>query len=215
MPRIIDISLTITSDMLLWPTHSPPEFRQIESIVRGDNFNLTHCSLVVHTGTHVDAPYHCYSNGKGVEEVPLSALVGKAFVADFTRVSEFISVKDLQEIKEIDAIEILLCKTKNSQFRLMQKEFDKSYVYVSAEAAKYLKKTSVRTLGVDYLSVERYGAIECPTHRILLNNGIVIIEGLNLRTVEPGFYRFYCLPLKFKGLDGAPARAVLIEETID
>jgi arylformamidase len=163
----------------------------------------------------VDAPYHCYSNGKGIDEVPLFALVGEAYVADFTRVSRFISKKDLQEIKGIGAIEILLCKTKNSEFRLIQKEFDRSYIYVSAEAAKYLKKTNIRTLGVDYLSVEGYNSIEPSTHKILLDSGIVIVEGLNLRNVKPGFYRFCCLPLKFKGLDGAPARAILIDETID
>ena len=68
----------------------------------------------------------------------------------------------------------------------------------------------VRAVGMDYLSIERFGSEGFPVHHRLLGAGVFVIEGLDLRAVEPGRYTLVCLPLKFPELDGAPARAVLL-----
>lgn len=48
-----------------------------------------------------------------------------------------------------------------------------------------------------------------PTHHVLLRNGVLILEGLNLKEALPGDYELMALPIKVKGADGAPVRAVL------
>jgi arylformamidase len=57
--------------------------------------------------------------------------------------------------------------------------------------------------------VDKYPSDEFEVHQTLLQNGVIIIEGLDLREVEPGDYEMICLPLKIKDGDGAPARVVL------
>jgi arylformamidase len=87
--------------------------------------------------------------------------------------------------------------------------FQTEFVGLSADAAQFIVDKGIRLVGIDYLSIAPYkqGA---PTHRILLEAGVVILEGLNLSAVSPGRYTLYCLPLKLAGSDGAPARAILV-----
>jgi arylformamidase len=102
----------------------------------------------------------------------------------------------------------LLFKTRNS-YLWGQGEFVADYVHITAEAARYLIKEGIKLVGIDYLSVDKFDAAELATHHELLSAGTIIIEGLNLREVEPGDYELFCLPLKIEGGDGAPARVVL------
>ena len=67
----------------------------------------------------------------------------------------------------------------------------------------------VRLVGIDYLSIEEFHSNDYPVHHLLLEAGVVIVEGLDLRRVTPGDYDLWCLPLKVVGADGAPCRAVL------
>ena len=89
------------------------------------------------------------------------------------------------------------------------KEFQANFVGISADGAQYLVNRSVKLVGVDYLSVAPYKN-SVPTHKILLEAGVVIVEGLNLSEVSQGRYTLYCLPIKIGGADGAPARAILV-----
>ena len=88
-------------------------------------------------------------------------------------------------------------------------EFHQDYVGLTAEGAHYLTQHGVKVVGIDYLSIEEFRKPGAPAHRNLLGSGTIIIEGLNLRDVEPGPYELYCLPLRVVGADGAPARVVL------
>jgi arylformamidase len=102
----------------------------------------------------------------------------------------------------------LLIKTHNSRL-WGSAEFHTDYVGLTESAARHLVERGVKVLGVDYLSVEEYKKPGAPAHRVLLGGGTIVIEGLNLRDVEPGTYEMYCLPLRLVGIDGAPARVVL------
>ena len=82
--------------------------------------------------------------------------------------------------------------------------------HLSPDGAEYLVSLGVKLVGVDYLSVEQFHSGHHRTHRTLLERGIVIVEGLDLSAIAPGRYAFTCLPLRLEGLDGAPARAVLM-----
>ena len=105
--------------------------------------------------------------------------------------------------------ERILFKTRNSDHCWDTDSFVEDFVYISATAAEYLAERQVRLVGVDYLSVGGFRADGVETHQALLQAGIWIIEGLNLKGVRPGRVQLVCLPLKIAGADGAPCRAVI------
>ena len=118
-----------------------------------------------------------------------------------------IAEEDLAPIERSDDIRVLF-KTQNSRL-WGDPEFHTDYVGVTGSGARHLVEHGIKVVGVDYLSVESYQSAGKPAHHILLGAGTVVIEGLNLRDVEPGIYEMICLPLRIVGSDGAPARVVL------
>ncbi len=203
----IDISMTLKSGMVHWPGDPPVKISMVQAISRGHAANVSKLNMGSHTGTHMDAPYHFIQWGKGIDQMPLDATIGKARAIE---IHDSISIKPLELKKHrIQKGERILFKTKNSSRSWKKNSFDKNFVYISIEAAKFLSKCRLRTVGVDYLSVGGYHEDGAATHRTLLKAGIWIVEGLNLSKVKEGTYEFICLPLKLSHGDGAPARAVL------
>ncbi|HLY37162.1 MAG TPA: class II aldolase/adducin family protein [Candidatus Binatia bacterium] len=205
--RVIDISVPNAPGMHVYPGDPVPETAPVRRIARGDVCNLTLLTMGSHTGTHVDAPYHFLADGPRLGDVALDRMVGEALVADL-RGRAAIDAAALAEVA-LRPGDILLCRTDNSE-RWASPEFRRDFTYVTADAADTLVARSVRALGMDYLSIERFGSEDFPVHRRLLGAGIFVIEGLDLRAVDAGRYTLVCLPLKFPDLDGAPARAVLL-----
>src|SRR6185369_17825369 len=110
---------------------------------------------------------------------------------------------------QIQPGDIVLCKTDNSA-RWVKTGFQKDFTYVTLDAAEHLVERGVKTIGMDYLSIEQFGSKDFAVHKLLLGRGILIIEGLDLGAIAAGPYLLSCLPLKLEGVDGAPARAVLM-----
>ena len=206
--KLYDISLTIAEDLPVWPGDPKIELKKISQIDNGEEANVTHLSACVHIGTHVDAPDHFLGNGETVENLSLDLLVGPALVVEVP-VEGQITARDLQSITIPEGTKRLLIKTANSQIWAEGlKEFKEDFIAIEADAAEYLVNRGVKVVGVDYLSVAQFSD-PAPTHKILLKEGTLIIEGLNLSAIVPGEYTLYCLPLKIKGSDGAPARVLL------
>ena len=200
---MFDVSVPIHPEMVVWEGDPKVSVEQAASLEAGDPANVTRLELGSHTGTHVDAPLHFLPGGDGVDRLPLDALIGPALVLDLTAVERDVEAGDLDFPV---GTERLLLKTPNSQL-WERNEFAVEHVALAPDAARLLVDRGVRLVGVDYLSV---GSPE--THRILLAAGVVPLEGLDLRRVDPGAYRLVALPLRLEGLDGAPARVVLIQE---
>ncbi len=205
--RVWDVSVPNTPDMHFYPGDPTLEQTQIRAIKRGDAANLTHLSLGAHTGTHVDAPAHFIDGAPTLEQVALDRMVGPARVLD-VRGRAAIDAGAVRG-EEIHAGDILLFRTDNSE-RWAKPGFQKDFVYLTRDAAEHLVERDVRTIGWDYLSIEQFGSQTFEVHKLLLGRGILIIEGLDLRDVAAGAYLLACLPLKLQGVDGAPARAVLM-----
>ncbi|MHA2216457.1 MAG: cyclase family protein [Candidatus Hodarchaeales archaeon] len=165
----------------------------------------------VHTGTHLDAPIHYIENSNSVSDFSPYKFFGKAQVFDFTKI-EFgtgITENDLFTV-DIKMGAIILFKTKNSELEKNQISFNEDYVYLTQEGASYLVSKKIKSVGIDYLSIGKYNE-DKKTHLTLLEQNILIYEGLNLKDVPPGEYQFYGFPLKIKESDGAPVRAILIQ----
>lgn len=205
--RVIDISVPNRAGMHVYPGDPVPRVDAVRRIAAGDPCNLSLLSMGSHTGTHVDAPYHFLADGPRLGEVPLDRMVGGALVADL-RGRAAVDAAALGGVP-LEPGDILLCLTDNSE-RWASPEFRHDFTYLTEDAAAWLVARGVRAVGMDYLSIERFGSPDFPVHHRLLGAGVFVIEGLDLRAVEPGRYTLVCLPLKFPDLDGAPARAVLL-----
>jgi arylformamidase len=207
---IHDISLPISEGMIVWSGDPGVSITQTSHIDRGDANTVSRLELGAHTGTHVDAPAHFIKNGAEVDTLDLNALVGLALVAE-AKEADVLTADVLAELAIPLGTERVLLRTRNSDLWAQAKhEFDESFVAISEDGARWLVERGIRLVGVDYLSVGPFDA-PAPTHELLLEADVIVVEGLDLSNVRPGMYQLVCLPLNIVGIDGAPARAILIE----
>ena len=210
--KIFDISLTISPDLPVWPGDPSIELEQVESMDEGAHANVSRLSAGVHIGTHVDAPHHFMNDGRTIEQLPLEVLTGSCYVTQLPDGVEAITAEALNGMSLPADTKRILFGTSNSRlWSRGETEFQEDFVAVAEDGAGWLVEYGIQLVGVDYLSVAPYGD-SIPTHRILLQAGVIVIEGLDLSAVPRGFYDLYCLPLKLLGAEGAPARAILIQK---
>ena len=209
--HIHDISLPISESLVVWPGDPPVRITQPLHLDRGDEATVSHLDMGAHTGTHVDAPAHFVLGGSGVDALDLNVLVGPALVVHALE-ADALSAEVLAALPIPPGTERVLFRTRNSELWARGKhEFREDFVAITEDGARWLIERGTRLVGVDYLSVAPFDDVT-PTHQALLRAGIVPLEGLNLSGLNPGVYQLVCLPLKVAGADGAPARAILIEQ---
>jgi arylformamidase len=209
--RIYDISVPISEATPVYPGDPGVEIKQWAAIARGDAANVSLLHFGAHTATHIDAPAHFIEGAPKVDSMSLDALVGPARVIQIRDEVDAIEAAHLPA-QAIEGATRVLFKTRNSAFwSETARGFREDFTYLSTGAARSLISSGVRLVGIDYLSVEKFKAARHETHEVLLSNGVVIVEGLDLRRVMAGDYELICLPLKIAGGtgDGAPARAIL------
>jgi len=204
--KLIDVTVPLDAKLPTYPGNLPFSLEPTRRIASGGSSNVSGLHLSAHTGTHVDAPRHLFDGGPGTEALPLEMLLGRTRVIEVTS-RRGIGPDDLSPSDLSEDVRVLI-KTHNSRL-WGSPEFHQDYIGVTEAGARYLLDRGIKVLGVDYLSVEEYKKPGAPAHHVLLGGGTIVIEGLNLRDVEPGVYEMYCLPLRIVGGDGAPARVVL------
>ena len=209
MKKIIDISLPLSNQTPVYPGNVPVSISVHQQIPESSSASSS-ITFGSHTGTHIDAPSHVFLGGQKSDEVSLQNLVGPCRVLDFSDESSPEITKKFLEYYEIQKGERILLKTKNSLRGFT--EFYDDYVYLGGEAAEYLASLDVLLVGIDALSIKQKGSKDHRPHTALLSKNIPILEGVNLNEVRPGEYKLFCLPLKLIGIDGAPARVILIEQ---
>ncbi len=207
--RIYDISLSISPDLPVWPGDPGIVLERVSKIEEGAESNVSHLQMSVHTGTHIDAPYHFIGDGSSVDDLSLKTLTGRVYVLHLPDV-DLVTANVLENSEIPPRTRRIIVKTRNSEYWQNQiKSFQTDFVAISPDGAQYLVDRGVKLVGVDYLSIAPFSN-PVSTHQILLKAGVVIVEGLNLSDVSQGRYTLYCLPLKLSATEGAPARAILI-----
>lgn len=205
--RIYDITTAIGPDMAVYK--NKPEKRPVFTVTSDFQTGSSHETRIqmdVHTGTHIDAPLHMIEGGETTDILNLESLVRDCVVIDLTHLNTAaIQAQDLAGA-DISTDDFILLKTRNS----FSDTFDFEFVYVTEDAARWLADKGVAGVGVDALGIERSQPTH-PTHKILFNHGVRIIEGLRLADVPAGRYQMVAAPLKLVGVDAAPARVFLIE----
>lgn len=209
--QIYDVSVPLSAETPTYPGDPGIEIRQWLTLAAGDVANVSLINFGLHSGTHVDAPAHFIAGGSTVESLPLESLIGEAEVVEVASEVRVIN-EDFVAANCARGAQRILFKTRNSAFWSNPQEgFRSDYTYIHPDAARRLVESGIKLVGIDYLSVEQFQSQKFETHQTLLSNGVVILEGLDLREVTSGFYELFCLPLKIAGGsgDGAPARVIL------
>ncbi len=210
--EIIDISLTIRSGMVVWPGDPQVNLERVSKIEEGAHANVSRLQMSVHTGTHLDAPFHFVAGAKTIETLPLDVLMGLVQVVQLADDVDLITAGVIRDAGIVPGTTRVLFKTRNSAYWLKPVQtFEKDFVAVSADGAQALVSMGIRLVGIDYLSIAPFDD-GVPTHQMLLSNEVVVLEGVNLNDVPAGNYSLICLPTKLGGSDGAPARALLLKE---
>ena len=205
--KIYDISMSVTEEIMTYRNNpaNKPVFE-----VQADHSNASHYETKVttnlHTGTHIDAPLHMIEGGATMENYDLQRFISHCRVLDLTHVVDRIHKEDLEGFN-ISAEEFVLFKTKNS----WDTTFNDAFVFLAEDGAKYLQEIGINGAGTDALGIERSQS-DHMTHKTLLGDNIIILEGLRLADVPEGAYQLIALPVKLVGVEAAPARAVLIAE---
>ncbi len=240
--KIIDITVSISPSTRVFPGDPVPSIENVCTLEE-DGCAVSTLSFGSHTGTHVDAPSHVLKDGKPVDNLKLESLMGRAVILDFSSKTGAFSKDMLESafrnVGSPEGVRVLLLKTKNPGVRAGSGsdpidsdsesysrqaaglenrneedngEFEGS-AYLEEDAAAWIVNNGFTTVGIDLFSVDSFASENLPAHHILLSNRVNIVECLDLSPVEAGNYFFICLPLKIAGCDGAPARAVLVQES--
>jgi arylformamidase len=197
--KVIDISRELHSSMNVWPGDPKVRFAKTASILE-DGVQVTEVSLGTHAGTHIDGPAHFIEGAAGVDQVPLDAVIGPCLVIDLTAAQGRICREVLDSCLPVDHPPRLLLKTSRSD--------RKDEACLDQSAAHLLIERRTKLIGTEGMSIESAEG-DGSVHRALLSEGTVILEYIDLRAVAPGPYVLIALPLRLKGADGSPCRAVL------
>jgi arylformamidase len=209
--KIYDITNGISAATPIYKGDPGVEISAFKSIAAGATANVSQISVGVHTATHVDAPNHFIDGAKRVHQLDPQKLVGPCRVVE---VDESVIGIEPQHVGNIDGVKRILFKTRNSAFwDHPELGFRSDFTYLTPDTARLLVDNGIVLVGIDYLSIEKSGSPGHPVHVTLLEREVVILEGVDLRTVPAGDYELMCLPLKYDGGtgDGAPARTFLRE----
>jgi arylformamidase len=209
--KIYDVTVRLKKGMATYSGEEPGPELDFHSLMReGQSANVSALSLGSHTGTHVDAPHHFLDNGVTMEQVPVEYLVGPCVVIEY-KGEGHISAADLEAAGVPSSTSRLLVKTTNGRF-WDDTEFHPEFIGLDDDAGPWLVERGVVLVGLDYMSIERFHSPTHAVHVALLKTNAVLLEGLDLRAVEPGEYFLVCAPLPVVGADGAPARVFLLQD---
>lgn len=195
--KIYDISQEIFG-CKVFPGDPTPKKVIINSMKNGDLYNLTEFSMCAHNGTHVDAPFHFFKDGKAIDSIGLESFVGMAYVTEHSGVVS------------ADGASRIIKKAQGQSAEASKRILIKGDAEVSAEAAKIFAKSNILLLGNESQTVGPENA-PMEVHQILLSVGTVLLEGIRLTSVPDGVYFLNAAPLNLGNTDGAPCRAVLID----
>jgi arylformamidase len=206
---IYDISVLLGEESIDYPGDTPYSRELIWTIEDSGTYDLSKLVMSAHSGTHIDAPAHFVPDGKTIDQYPAN---------DFILPAEVVEIQDTESIRpaelrdlDIAGVEAILFKTDNSMSgRCRSGSFMERFVYLSLEAADFCVQKGTRLVGIDYITIEKYGDQSFAAHRTLMGQGILILEGIDLRKVPAGRYTLLCLPLRMKNGEASPVRAILL-----
>ena len=200
MTQYYDVTRPLSGSIAVYPGDIEPRFSTMDC----GQYLLTDIRMSTHSGTHIDAPSHYLKNGESVDKIPFDALLGSCRVIETPGKDGEITPGDIRDT--LKGTERVLLKTGYRDSSV----FDPSYPALNLAAATLLTSSGITVVGTDTPSIEKFQG-SGDVHRALLGRGVVVIEFLDLSCVPEGDYTMVALPLRLPGLDGSPARVILVK----
>jgi len=202
---LIDISPALRVGMGVFPGDAPFEVSQTFSIGPDCPVNVASISMSTHCGAHVDAPLHYDAQGASIDRLDLGDFIGPARVIDARGTDALCGYDEIASALDGAPPRLL--------FKLMDRgdalDWPTGFRALAPEMVERLALRGTRLIGVDVPSVDPETSKNLPSHMVCRQHDLRIIENLVLADVAPGDYELIALPLKLRGLDAAPVRAVL------
>jgi len=198
--------------MPVFPGTEQPIIKRTNTIEK-DGFQEALISMYSHTGTHMDAPAHMLENSPYLDNFDIDKFIGQATILDFSaKENNFVTIEMLKTFEDkIRQVDFIILKFGWGKYWGKDKYFE-PFPSLSEAAANWLTNFNLKGIGIDTISIDDINSATFPIHKILLPKNILIIENLtNLDSIESEFFMFCTLPLKTKDADGAPVRAIAIE----
>ena len=204
--KIYDVTMKIHPNVQVYKNmeSKKPIFKTVADF-SDSGHHETVVSMNVHTGTHLDFPLHMIEGGKDSSSLDFKRFIREVKVFDLSNVNDGITYDDIKNL-DIREKDFVIFKTRNS----FEDEFNFDFIFVKEDAAKHLASLNISGVAVDGLGIERSQKGH-PTHKVLMDKDIDIIEGLRLKDVEAGIYMMYGLVVPFLGLDACPMSIVLVQ----
>lgn len=201
---LIDISRPLRNGTPTWPGDTAFSYEVSWSKEQSGSVNVGKLTMSIHTGTHIDSPFHFDNDGRKVMDLDLQLYMGPARMIDVAG-RPSIGAEDLAAY-DLEGVTRLLLRTSSWT---NPDEFPAEITHLRADMAPFLHARGIRLIGVDVPSVDPLDSKELAAHHGLHAHDIHILEGLALEHVAPGDYELIALPLPLTEADGSPVRAVL------
>jgi arylformamidase len=204
---LIDATRPLHPGLDVWPGDEPFRLEWTSRVASGDPVNVGAVRMGMHTGTHLDAPYHLFDGALTVDRVPIGTLIGPATVVDVQGRESIGRAQVADALSRSAGCKRFLFRT--GAWAAVAARFPTTFPYFDSEAVSALREAGAMLVGTDAPSVDPFESTELNAHRALLSTGICILENLLLDDVEAGHYDLIALPLRIVGADASPVRAIL------
>lgn len=204
-PLLYDISPLVDEKIAVWPGDTPYAARDLLRMEDGAPVHLSTLTLSCHTGAHADAPGHYVKGAEGIDAVPLARYLGPCLLVDVKPRDHAVRPEDLAGV-DLKGAERVLLRTGCIKDRTV---FPEPVTCLTVELVEHLAAARIVLVGLDSPSFDRFDSKDLPVHKALYKAGIANLENLALAGIPPGRYELIALPLRLKGRDASPVRAVL------
>ena len=202
---LYDLSPVIHGGTPVWPGDTPFSCRLAWSIAAGATVNVGALTSTTHLGSHIDAPLHFHADGATAADLPLEPYLGRCRVIEIPAGAEFAEPEHLLGA-DLGSTPRILLRTGSAGDPT---RFPESFTAISPRLAEHLAAGKALLVGTDAPSVDPFTSKTLDAHHALARGGVAILEGLVLEGVPPGVYELIALPLRLRGADASPVRAVL------
>ncbi|MBO8178508.1 arylformamidase [Aeribacillus pallidus] len=200
----IDISQPLHNELAHWPGDTPFSYNLSFTKEQTGSVNIGRMTMSLHSGTHVDAPFHFNDHGEKILDLDVSVFIGPARVIDVSHCEKI--DRAALEVFDLEGVTRLLLRTAvpNEPNR-----FPEKIVPLDADLGPFFYEKGIRLVGVDVPSVDPLDSKDMAAHHSLHQHGVHILENVMLDDVEPGDYELIAVPLPLKEADGSPVRALI------
>jgi arylformamidase len=207
MKKLWDISPPVHAGSPVFPGDTAYAQQWVASITPGCPVNVGAITFSPHTGAHADAPLHYDPDGAAIGAVDLQAFIGPCRVVHAIGCGPLVRPEHLAHAMDALPPRVLV----RVYERMPQDRFDHALPAFAPETISLLAERGVVLVGTDSASVDPAQSKTLPSHQVLRQHGLRVLENLLLDDVPEGDYELIALPLRLTTADASPVRAVLRE----